>query len=130
MEHTVYEGLPRGIQSALTLAGGTSVGTLPPQRLWYLGDAYTVRGYRSGEISGDAFWIARAELSKGHPLLRPAIFADAGWAGARTNVARQDAPLVGVGAGATALDGLVRLDISHGLQRERRWRADFYFEVR
>ncbi|MGH7679917.1 MAG: ShlB/FhaC/HecB family hemolysin secretion/activation protein [Gemmatimonadaceae bacterium] len=130
MEHTLNQGLGFGVLGSVTAAGGTSAGSLPPQRLWYLGDAYTVRGHRAGEMSGDAFWIGRAELAKGRPMLRPAMFADAGWAGARTNVARQSAPLLGVGAGATALDGLVRLDISHGLERERRWRADFYFEVR
>ena len=129
-EHTLYQGLGDRTQGSLTLAGGTSSGTLPAQRLWYLGGAYTVRGYRAGEMAGDAFWIGRAEIARGFPLIRPALFADAGWAGLRTNIARQTRPLVGVGVGAAAMDGLLRLDISRGLERDRRWRLDFYLNPR
>ena len=130
MEHTIYRGLGGRTLGTLTLAGGTSAGTLPPQRLWYIGGPHTVRGYRAGTIVGDAFWIGRAEVTRGWPMIRPAIFADAGWAGNRTDVARQSRPLVGVGAGAAVLDGLVRLDVSRGLERDRLWRLDVYFDVR
>jgi hypothetical protein len=130
MEHTLYRGLGERAQGSLTLAGGTSAGTLPLQRLWYLGGAYTVRGYRAGEMAGDAFWIGRAEITRGFPLIRPALFADAGWAGSRTNIARQTNPIIGAGLGASMMDGLLRLDISHGLDRDRLWRLDFYLDVR
>lgn len=130
MEHTINQGLGRNVQATLTGAAGTSAGTLPPQRLWYVGDAYTVRGYRAGEVAGDAFWLGRAELAKGHPLIRPAVFADVGWAGSRRDWNRQRRPLVGVGAGVSAVDGLLRLDVSHGLERDRLWRVDAYLEVR
>jgi hypothetical protein len=130
MEHTLYQGLGERTQGTLTFAGGTSAGTLPAQRLWYLGGAYTVRGYRAGEMMGDTFWIGRAEVTRGWPMIRPALFVDAGWAGSRTDIARQTRPLVGVGAGAAMMDGLVRLDVSHGLERERLLRVDFYLEVR
>jgi hypothetical protein len=130
MEHTLLRGLPMAAQGMLTAAGGTSTGELPPQRLWLLGGPYTLRGYRAGEMAGDAFWFGRAEVSKGHTLLRPAIFADAGWAGSRSDVTRQGAPLVGVGAGVLAMDGIVRVDVSRGLHRDRLWRLDAYLDIR
>ena len=130
MEHVLNQGLPFGIQGTMTGAAGSSMGDLPPQRLWYLGDAYTVRGHRAGTMAGDAFWLARAEVAKGHPLIKPTIFGDAGWAGSRNDWARQSRPMLAAGAGAAAMDGLLRLDVSRGLSRGGRWRADFYLEVR
>jgi hypothetical protein len=130
VEQTFNQGLGSGVHATVTGAAGSSAGSLPPQRLWYLGDAYTVRGYRAGELSGDAFWFARTELAKGHPVIRPTIFADVAWAGPRANWDRQGKPIVGVGAGASAMDGLARLDVSRGLDRARRWRVDAYLEIR
>jgi hypothetical protein len=129
-EHTVSQGLGNRVQGTLTAAAGTSAGNLPPQRMWYLGDAYTVRGHRAGDAVGDAFWLARAELARGHPVVRPTVFGDVGWAGSRSDWSRQGQPLVAVGAGASAIDGLVRLDVSRGLGVTGRWRADLYLEVR
>jgi hypothetical protein len=129
-EHTLLHGLPTSAQGMLTAAGGISVGELLAQRMWFLGGPYTIRGYRAGELVGDAFWFGRAEVSKGHTLIRPALFADAGWAGSRRDVGHQGAPLVGVGAGVLAMDGIVRIDVSRGLHRERLWRLDAYLEIR
>ena len=130
MEHTMLQGLPMGAQGMLTGAGGTSAGDVPAQRLWLVGGPSTIRGYRAGEIAGDAFWFGRAEVAKGHALLRPAFFADAGWAGSRRDLGSQSAPVFGVGAGITAMDGIVRVDVSRGLQRDKLWRVDAYLEVR
>jgi hypothetical protein len=130
MEHTVLQGLGFGVRAAMTVAAGTSAGALPPQRLWYVGGPYTVRGYRAGEMVGDAFWMGRAELSKGRPLIKPAVFVDVGWAGSRLDWDQLDRRIIGVGAGASMLDGLVRLDVTRGLDRDKRWRLDAYLEVR
>ena len=130
MEHTINQGLLAGVQATLTGAAGSSVGELPPQRFWYVGGPFTVRGYRAAELAGDAFWLGRAELSIGHPLLRPAVFGDIAWAGDRRDWRRPGRPLRGVGVGASAMDGLIRAEVSRGLDRERLWRVDVYLDVR
>ncbi|MEX2179440.1 MAG: ShlB/FhaC/HecB family hemolysin secretion/activation protein [Gemmatimonadaceae bacterium] len=129
-EWTMSQGLGARRLATLTAAAGTSAGSVPPQRLWYLGGAHTIRGYRAGDFVGDAFWFGRAELSQGHPMARPSLFVDAGWAGSRQDWARQPRPIAGAGVGLSALDGLVRLDVSRGLGEGRRWRLDFYLEPR
>jgi hypothetical protein len=129
-EIAASHGLGGGTQASLTASGGASVGSVPVQRLWYLGGAHTVRGHAPGAAVGDAYWFGRAELAKGHPLVRPAVFADIGWAGDRTSWLEPGRPLAGAGVGAAFLDGLVRLDFARGLERGGGWRADFYLEVR
>jgi hypothetical protein len=129
-ELAIVRGLASGIQGSLIGAAGTSVGTVPAQRLWYLGGAHTVRGHAPGAAVGDAFWYGRAELAIGHPLIRPSLFADAGWAGARSAWSDQERALTGAGVGASLLDGLVRLDAARGLDRGAGWRLDFYLEIR
>lgn len=129
-EATVAQGFGEAWNAVVTLGAGTSSGSLPPQRLWFLGGAHTVRGHRSGALGGDAFWLARGELSVGHPMVRPAIFADLGWAGQRSGWSRGGDELAGAGFGASFLDGLVRLDVSRGLTHERQVRVDLYLDPR
>jgi hemolysin activation/secretion protein len=129
-EISASRGLGRGAQGSLTASGGTSVGSVPVQRLWYLGGAHTVRGHAPGAVVGDAYWFGRAELAMGHPLVRPSLFADIGWAGDRAKWSQPGTPLSGGGLGAALLDGLVRLDVARGLERGGGWRVDFYLEVR
>lgn len=129
-EITVVRGIGDRWSATITGGAGASAGTLPTQRLWYLGGAHTVRGHRAGTAAGDAFWLARSELAFGHPLVRPAIFFDVGWAGDRRQWDSPGKPLTGVGIGASALDGLLRLDVSRGLTHDRLTRLDFYFELR
>ena len=50
---TASHGLAGSWSAALTLAGGTSVGTMPTQRYWYLGGSQTVRGQRPGSENGN-----------------------------------------------------------------------------
>lgn len=132
LDLTLTRGLGESGLATLTAAGGAAAGELPPQRLWYLGGGYTVRGHRAGSAVGDAFWLGRAELARGHPMVRPTIFADIGWAGPRASFSSPGRPLSGVGAGASVLDGMLRLDVARGLGNNEggRWRAEFYFEVR
>jgi hemolysin activation/secretion protein len=118
------------VQTIITGAAGYTAGTVPTQRLWYLGGAQTVHGHAAGAASGDAFWMARGELSKGSPLLRPAVFADVGWAGSRTDWARSPQRISGAGVGFSAVDGLVRFDVSRGIEGARKWRVDLYIDAR
>ena len=63
-------GLGSRLQATVTGGAGSSVGALPPQRMWYLGGAHTVHGYSAGSAAGDAFWMGRAELARGSPVIR------------------------------------------------------------
>ena len=130
LDASVAQGL--GQRSILTLTGaaGTSGGELPTQRHWLVGGPYTVRGHRPGTMIGDSFWFGRAELTRGHPLVRPVVFGDIGWAGSRTAWSDIGRPLSGAGLGVAFLDGIVRIDVARGLSHDRRWRLESYFEVR
>ena len=111
-----------------------SAGDLPAQRAFYVGGLQTVRGQfarPSGEGRvGDAFWLARAEVGTGFLALRPSLFYDVGWAGARSDFLRAGRPLSGAGVGLSVLDGLFRVDVSRGIWPEKRWRADFRLGAR
>jgi hypothetical protein len=115
---------------AVTAAAGSSVGDLPPQRAWYLGGPQTVHAHLPGTASGDAFWMARAEFTKGFPLLRPIIFGDVGWAGDRRTWQSAQERLIAAGFGVAAFDGLIRVDVSRALDASKRWSFDIYLEVR
>ncbi len=129
-ELRLAHGLGRGVLGAVTSAAGTSVGTVPPQRLWYLGGAHTIHAHPAGAASGDAFWMTRAELTKGLPMIRPILFADLGWAGDRRDWTTTRERYWAAGLGAAALDGLVRFDVSRAIDRSRRWQVDLFIEVR
>ncbi len=114
--------------SALHLSGGSSVGDLPAQRAWYLGGTRTLSGLSFGTAGGDAFWLARAEVSRGWPLIRPVLFTDIGWAGDRRSWQRGYRPLSDVGVGVRALDGLIRADIARALYPVSRTRLSLSIE--
>jgi hypothetical protein len=103
------------LAGAFTLAAGSSTGTLPPQSQFHLGGVASLRGYDGGVRSGDAFWLARAELGNAFPAARLIGFVDIGWAGDRRAVG-QGSALVGAGIGASFLDGLIRIDLARGLR--------------
>jgi hypothetical protein len=127
---TVSHGLSTRFDGALTLSAGTSGGTVPPQRLWYLGGTQTVRGQRVGSAAGDAFWMARAELGTSYVAARPVLFYDLGWAGRRAEWQHPGVPLSGAGVGASIMDGLIRFDLAKGIRPRRGVRADLYLEAR
>ena len=114
--------------TALTGAIGSSLGRMPLQRAWNVGGLRTVRGQIAGTQSGDAFWLARAELGTRGGIIRPVGFFDIGWAGGRKTFGQMQ-PQRGAGIGFGALDGLLRVDFSRGLYPSKRWRTDFYLEA-
>jgi hypothetical protein len=134
LDLTVSHGLGRvagtAVAGSVTLGGGSSVGEVPRQRLWYLGGTQTVRGQRAGAAFGDAYWLARAELGLGIPAARPVLFADWGWAGDRDALGEVGRPLSGVGVGGSFVDGMIRFDVARGIHPEQRWSVNLYVEAR
>ena len=110
---------------SVELASGTSTGDVPVQSAWYLGGPGTLRGYGGAVASGDSFWRARTELSRGPPAIRLTLFSDLGWAGPRAAFGTRDA-LVSAGLGFSFLDGLVRFDLARALEPPTGWRFDFH----
>ncbi|HEY7237396.1 MAG TPA: ShlB/FhaC/HecB family hemolysin secretion/activation protein [Gemmatimonadaceae bacterium] len=130
---TFSHGLPKQLLGAVTLSGGTSVGTVPAQRLWYLGGAQTVRGQRPDTAqSGNAYWLTRTELAYDAGGFRPSLFGDIGWTGDRTLLYKNQIgrPMSGVGVGTSIMDGLFRFDVARGLYPQQRVRVDMYVEAR
>ncbi len=127
-EATVSHAIGSKLVGALTASVGASGGTLPVQRLWYLGGPYTVHGQGPGTAVGDAYWFGRAELGWGTSKLRPIVFGDIGWAGDRHDWRSPGRPISGAGVGASVLDGLIRFDLSRGIHPDRGWRADMYLQ--
>ncbi|HEY0810141.1 MAG TPA: ShlB/FhaC/HecB family hemolysin secretion/activation protein, partial [Longimicrobiales bacterium] len=96
--------------------------------LWYIGGAGTVRGYDGGEMIGETFWRARAEIGYGLPAFRLVAFGDAGWAGARDEFSKGK-PLLSAGAGLSMLDGLLRFDVARALREPKGWGVVLYFDA-
>ena len=128
-ELTVAHGFGGTGQLKLTGASGYSAGDLPVQRFWYVGGPYPVHAYRAGTVAGDAFWMGQAQIASGHPVFRPVLFSDIGWAGQRERFTGAS-PLSSAGAGFAALDGFIRFDVSRAIAPGRQWRLDLYFEIR
>ena len=129
-EATVTRGLFSALDGALTASVGSSAGTVPVQRFWFLGGVATVRGQEPGTRAGDSYWLGRAEIGRTFAEVRPTIFYDLGWAGSRGAFARAGKPISGAGVGASVLDGLVRFDVAHGINPNHAWRADLYTQAR
>jgi hypothetical protein len=117
--------LGRRLELALNAAGGSGYGDVPPQRLWQIGGAGTLRGFDAAAVRGDTYWRGSAELGFGIPAARLALFSDIGWAGERAGL-RSARPLSSIGAGVTILDGLLRWDVARGIQN-RAWRLHLRF---
>jgi hypothetical protein len=129
LDLTMTRTLPARLAGALTLNAGTTTGDVPPQRLWYLGGTYTVRGQPIGTGAGDAFWLGRAELSTDRIGFRPVVFFDAGWAGSRDDWSHPGKPLLGAGLGWSVLEGLVRFDLAKGIRPNRGLTAALYLDA-
>ncbi len=126
--------LPGHLVAATEVAAGTTLGfgdgpdPAPPQARWFLGGAPTLRGFAAGALAGSDFARARLEVANDFPGVRLALFSDAGWAGHRETFDRADIA-VSAGVGASALDGLLRIDVARALQPIQHWRADIYLDA-
>ena len=131
---TLSRGFGQRAAAALTGSIGWSGGQVPVQRLWYLGDQWTVRGQKADPVAegqvGEAFWLGRFEFGYGFNVARPTIFGDLGWAGSRDDFANPGRPMSGAGVGVSVMDGLIRLDYSRGIYPRKRNRLDLYLEAR
>lgn len=107
---------------AIEGGGGSSFGGEAPlvQGLYFLGGPATLRGFPGGTAAGKDFWRARAEIANSFPAFRVVVFGDAGEAGS--------VRMYSLGAGISALDGLVRLDLARGIKPYGNWRFDAYID--
>jgi hypothetical protein len=130
LDLTMSRGLGR-LAGALTLSGGSSLGALPPQRLWYLGGSKTVRGQSpipDSTQSGNAFWLTRLEIGSNDAGMRPTVFGDLGWTGDRNHMTQNVKPMSGVGVGVSFLDGMFRFDVARGIYPRKQFRVDLSLE--
>jgi hypothetical protein len=119
--------LARGFRIGAEAAAGSSIGDVTPQRMFYLGGAQTLRGYEPGTVSGTSMARGRLELARTTSFGAVAVFSDWGWAGDREDI-RNANQRWAVGVGTSLLDGLVRIDLAHGLRRPRGWRLDLHLD--
>jgi len=131
LDVTLSRPLVRGLDVALTLAGGSSVGELPVQRRWFLGGTETIRGQSADTAqSGNAFWMSRLELARPTAGMRVSVFGDLGWVGDRGRLSKVGRPMSGAGVGFSGFDGLVRLDLARGIHPRRQTRVSLYLDAR
>jgi hypothetical protein len=129
IETTISRGLGP-VAASLTGAAGTSGGTLPSQRHFFLGGLQTIRGQTAGTGYGESFWMGRIEVGSNRSGVRPVVFGDIGWAGPRDGWAEVGRPLSGVGVGTSFLDGMIRVDLARGIHPRWQTRLDLYLEAR
>jgi len=103
----------RGV--TLTGRGGVATTDPLPQMAFRLGGLQTVRGFDYGTYQGQAFWSVQGDWTPLKGRIRPVLFADVGQAGEVGSLFSQT-PLVGVGAGLSFFNGIVRFDFSVPLQ--------------
>jgi hypothetical protein len=128
---SLARALPGNVRARVAVSGGSSAGTLPTHRLWNVGGWQTVRGVTAGTLRGDAFWMTRAETIWWRPgKFQPGLFADAGWAGARRDIARADGARLSVGGGVGLYGLPIRVDAARALEPGGRWRVDLYAPIR
>jgi hypothetical protein len=121
--HLVH-GLRIGAEAGI----GSSTGDVTPQRMFYLGGARTLRGYEPGTVSGTSMARGRLELARTASFGAVSVFSDWGWAGDREDI-RNANQRWSIGAGTSLLDGLVRVDLAHGLRAPRGWRLDLHLDA-
>lgn len=114
----------------LEAGAGTTWGDAPMQRSWFLGSAGTLRGYPPSIVSGSSFTRGRAEVARTFDGIGSvSVFGDVGWAGLRDDFDADDL-LYGVGVGSSILDGLIRMDLSRGLNGPgKQFRIDLYLDA-
>lgn len=130
-EATVSRRVASWLGLAVTGSAGVASDDVPAQRAFWLGGLRTVRGQLAATQGGTAYWFTRSELTwKPDAAVRPSIFHDIGWAGARGDFASPGRPMSGVGAGLSILDGAIRFDLARGLHPRQLTRFDVSLEAR
>lgn len=121
--------LPGSYVAALEVAGGTTFGHGAEQHLWRVGGPFTLRGYEASVATGESFWRARGEIGTQFPAARIVLFSDLARAGITEDLfdAR---PFLSAGAGASLLDGVIRLDLARALRPPTGWRLHLYVDGR
>ena len=127
---TASHPMSRRLAGSVEWSAGATFGSVPVQRLYYLGGPSSLRAFEAGQVAGEAFWLARAELAYGHPGLRVIAFSDFGGAGERSNLVGSEAA-VAVGGGVSLLDGLLRADLARGVHGPGplRWQFHLYLDA-
>jgi hypothetical protein len=118
------------LAGSVELSGGTTFGDVPTQRLYYLASPRALRAFEADQVLGEAFWLARAELALGYPVVRFVTFSDFAWAGDRSDPEFSEYAVT-VGAGASLLDGLLRVDLARGVRGPGplRWQLHLYLDA-
>lgn len=130
VSHPIGRVFNRSFSASLTGSAGTSAGTLPIQRNWYLGGTNSVRGQPPGALSGNSYWLTRTELGYGSAGWRREAYFDLGWAGERQHWDAMGRPASGVGLGWSFMDGLFRLDVAKGIFPTKQWHTALYMDAR
>ncbi len=115
------------LSGAIEVSGGTSWGSLPVQRSFFLGGSRSLRGFSAATFHGASYWRARGEVASGFAGARLSLFSDWGWTGSRADLGFAN-PAGAVGAGVSLLDGLVRLDLARGIRRGSSWHLHLYLD--
>ncbi len=108
----------RRMRIGVEAAGGHTWSRSPIQRSWFLGGPGSLRGHPASALSGPSFLRGRIEFAATFEGVGGSLFGDAGWAGTAGGYRSGDI-LVGIGAGVTVLDGVLRVDLSRGLGEPR-----------
>ena len=93
-------------------SAGVTTNDPAPQSELRAGGSATVRGFDYGFQRGQAMWSLQTDWSPGRGWIRPILFGDVGQAGAVGDLTSQRL-LVGGGAGASVLDGLLRAQLTY-----------------
>ena len=107
----------------LVVRGGVTRGADLRQVMLRVGGPQTVRGYPYGFRLGKEFWSAQLDYALfSRSVWTPVVFADVG------DTFSND-PLVGVGAGVSLLNGLIRANLSKGVHPDGDFRFDLLFRA-
>jgi hypothetical protein len=95
-----------------------------------MGGPANLRGFDASTMGGPAFTRGRVELARTFPeSASVSLFGDVGWAGNWDDFETDDLR-AGVGIGGSVLDGLIRMDLSHGIRGpKKRFRVDLYLDA-
>ena len=117
---------PAGVSVALRGRLGVGAGDGIPQRAFRLGGSRTLRGCEAGEVRGASVYAASADASLAGRLVSPVVFVDVGQVAER-RLSFAGGLRTSVGAGVSALWGLLRVHAARSLESGARWRLDIVF---